>query len=37
MVHFLEKSTPGLHLVDSRYFGLCGDGKVLELLSVQAL
>jgi methionyl-tRNA formyltransferase len=37
MVHFLEKSTPGLHLVDNRYFGLCGDGKVLELLSVQAL
>jgi methionyl-tRNA formyltransferase len=37
LVHFLEKSTPGLHLVDNRYFGLCGDGKVLELLSVQAL
>lgn len=37
LVQFLEKSTPGLHLVDNRYFGLCGDGKVLELLSVQTL
>jgi len=37
LVQFLENSTPGLHLVDNRYFGLCGDGKVLELLSVQAL
>jgi methionyl-tRNA formyltransferase len=37
LVHLLEKSTPGLHLVDNCYFGLCGDGKVLELLSVQAL
>ncbi len=37
LAQFLEKSTPGLHLVDNRYFGLCGDGKVLELLSIQAL
>jgi methionyl-tRNA formyltransferase len=37
LVQFLENSTPGLHLVDNRYFGLCGDGKVLELLSVQTL
>lgn len=37
LAEFLEKSTPGLHLVDNRYFGLCGDGKVLELLSVKTL
>jgi len=28
---FLTKSGLGMHLVDNRYFGLCGDGKVLEL------
>ena len=28
---FLAKSGLGMHLVDNRYFGLCGDGKVLEL------
>jgi methionyl-tRNA formyltransferase len=27
----LKKSGLGMHLVDNRYFGLCGDGKVLEL------
>lgn len=35
VAQILKKSTPGLHLVDNRYFGLCGDGKVLELLSVE--
>jgi methionyl-tRNA formyltransferase len=30
----LTKSELGLHLVDNRYFGLCGDGKVLELFLV---
>ncbi len=28
---FLTKSGLGMHLVDNRYFGMCGDGKVLEL------
>jgi len=28
---FLTKSGLGMYLVDNRYFGLCGDGKVLEL------
>jgi len=28
---FLTKSGLGIHLVDNHYFGLCGDGKVLEL------
>jgi methionyl-tRNA formyltransferase len=28
---FLTKSGLGMHLVDNRYFGLCGDGKILEL------
>lgn len=31
----LTKSGLGVHLVDNRYFGLCGDGKVLELFLVQ--
>ena len=32
---FLAKSGLGMHLVDNRYFGLCGDGKVLELFLTQ--
>ena len=31
----LAKSGLGMHLVDNRYFGLCGDGKVLELYLAQ--
>lgn len=27
LVQFLENSTPGLHLVDNRYFGLCGEDR----------
>jgi methionyl-tRNA formyltransferase len=30
----IQKSKIGLHLVDNRYFGICGDGKVLELVLV---
>jgi methionyl-tRNA formyltransferase len=28
---FLKKAGLGAHLVDNRCFGVCGDGKVLEL------
>jgi len=32
---YLIKSGPGMHLVDNHYFGLCGDGKALELFLAQ--
>ena len=31
----LKKSGLGMHLVDNRYFGLCGDGKALEVFLAQ--
>lgn len=31
----LTKSEMGIHLVDNQYFGVCGDGRVLELFLVQ--